>query len=141
MSRIFVSHSSDNNAQAIALSRWLEREGWNDIVLDLDPERGIKAGERWEDAPQQEARGEGGRNSYLRFAAQQPAIPGAQDRLERCSRSRSTSSDRLRPRRAGHSARDPLPPWPVGTLIGDQQPLRLIAPSVSIRLHVGEERL
>jgi formylglycine-generating enzyme required for sulfatase activity len=50
VSRIFVSHSSDNNAQAIALSRWLEQEGWNDIFLDLDPERGIKAGERWEDA-------------------------------------------------------------------------------------------
>ena len=50
MSRIFVSHSSDNNAQAIALARWLEHEGWNDIFLDLDPERGIKAGERWEDA-------------------------------------------------------------------------------------------
>src|SRR5580658_2502186 len=48
VSRIFVSHSSDNNAQAIALSRWLEQEGWNDIFLD--PERGIKAGERWEDA-------------------------------------------------------------------------------------------
>ena len=27
---------------------WLEQEGWNDIFLDLDPERGIKAGERWE---------------------------------------------------------------------------------------------
>ena len=50
MSRIFLSHSGDNNAQAIALSHWLEQEGWNDIFLDLDPERGIKAGERWEDA-------------------------------------------------------------------------------------------
>ena len=50
MSLIFVSHSSDNNAQAVALASWLEHEGWNDIFLDLDPERGIKAGERWEDA-------------------------------------------------------------------------------------------
>ena len=47
MSRIFLSHSSENNAQAIALTRWLEQEGWNDVFLDLDPERGIKAGERW----------------------------------------------------------------------------------------------
>ena len=34
---------------------WLEQEGWNDIFLDLDPERGIKAGERWEDALQDAA--------------------------------------------------------------------------------------
>jgi formylglycine-generating enzyme required for sulfatase activity len=50
VARIFLSHSSENNAQVIALCRWLEQEGWNDIFLDLDPERGIKAGERWEDA-------------------------------------------------------------------------------------------
>jgi len=31
------------------LHDWLEREGWKDeIFLDLDPERGIAAGERWE---------------------------------------------------------------------------------------------
>ena len=29
---------------------WLKAEGWNDIFLDLDPERGIKAGEQWEEA-------------------------------------------------------------------------------------------
>jgi formylglycine-generating enzyme required for sulfatase activity len=50
MSRIFISHSSENNVQAIALSRWLEQEGWNDVFLDLDPERGLKPGERWEHA-------------------------------------------------------------------------------------------
>lgn len=50
MSRIFISHSSENNAQAIAIARWLEQEGWNDIFLDLDAERGIKAGEHWEEA-------------------------------------------------------------------------------------------
>ena len=49
MSRIFLSHSSANNAEAVALYDWLEREGWKDeIFLDLDPERGIAAGERWE---------------------------------------------------------------------------------------------
>jgi hypothetical protein len=38
-----------NNAEAVALSDWLEREGWKDeIFLDLDPNRGIAAGERWE---------------------------------------------------------------------------------------------
>lgn len=50
MSRIFVSHSSENNAQALALARWLAQEGWDDIFLGLDPERGLKAGERWEEA-------------------------------------------------------------------------------------------
>jgi formylglycine-generating enzyme required for sulfatase activity len=50
VSRIFISHSGQNNAQAITIHRWLELEGWNEIFLDLDPERGIKAGERWEEA-------------------------------------------------------------------------------------------
>jgi hypothetical protein len=46
---IFLSHSSANNAEAIALCDWLVANGWNDeIFLDLDPERGITAGERWE---------------------------------------------------------------------------------------------
>jgi hypothetical protein len=50
VSRIFISHSSENNAQALVLARWLAQEGWDDIFLDLDPERGLKAGERWEEA-------------------------------------------------------------------------------------------
>jgi len=49
MSRIFLSHSSANNAEAVALRDWLANEGWKDeIFLDLDPQRGIAAGERWE---------------------------------------------------------------------------------------------
>ena len=48
MSRIFLSHSSQNNAQAVALCGWLRAEGWDDVFLDVDPERGITAGERWE---------------------------------------------------------------------------------------------
>ena len=51
MSRIFLSHSSANNAEAVALRDWLERAGWkHEIFLDLDPNRGIAAGERWERA-------------------------------------------------------------------------------------------
>jgi hypothetical protein len=50
MSRIFLSHSSANNAEAVALCDWLNREGWNDVFLDIDPDRGIAAGERWERA-------------------------------------------------------------------------------------------
>jgi formylglycine-generating enzyme required for sulfatase activity len=50
MSRIFLSHSSTNNAEAVALHAWLKREGWDDVFLDVDPDRGIAAGERWERA-------------------------------------------------------------------------------------------
>ena len=50
MSRIFLSHSSANNGPAVALRDWLKAEGWDDVFLDLDPERGILAGERWERA-------------------------------------------------------------------------------------------
>jgi hypothetical protein len=50
MSRIFVSHSSVDNFEAVAVSDWLASEGWSDVFLDLDPERGIAAGERWERA-------------------------------------------------------------------------------------------
>jgi TIR domain len=50
MARIFLSHSAKDNFEAIALKDWLAAEGWNDVFLDLDPERGIAAGERWERA-------------------------------------------------------------------------------------------
>ena len=50
MSSIFLSHSSADNFEAIALRDWLAAEGWDDVFLDLDPERGIAAGERWERA-------------------------------------------------------------------------------------------
>jgi hypothetical protein len=56
LARIFISHSSIDNAQAIALRDWLVVEGWNDLFLDLDPERGIAAGERWERALNEAAR-------------------------------------------------------------------------------------
>jgi len=47
--RIFISHSSANSDAAVVLFDWLEREGWKDeIFLDLSPERGIAAGQRWE---------------------------------------------------------------------------------------------
>jgi hypothetical protein len=48
MARIFLSHSSGNNAEAVALRDWLVSHGWDDLFLDLDPGRGLKAGERWQ---------------------------------------------------------------------------------------------
>jgi WD40 repeat protein len=47
VSRIFLSHSSTDNAAAMALADWLAASGWTDVFLDLDPERGIAAGELW----------------------------------------------------------------------------------------------
>ncbi|MBW4707255.1 TIR domain-containing protein [Roseobacter sp. YSTF-M11] len=48
MARLFISHSSEDTAAARKISEWLSAEGWDDHFLDLDPERGIKAGERWQ---------------------------------------------------------------------------------------------
>jgi WD40 repeat protein len=53
MSRIFLSRSSRDNRQAIALRQWLveqDRRLTNEIFLDLHRDAGIKAGERWQEA-------------------------------------------------------------------------------------------
>lgn len=50
MSRIFLSHSWRNNAEACALRDWLADHGWDDVFLDLDPRRGLVAGQRWQEA-------------------------------------------------------------------------------------------
>lgn len=50
MARLFISHSSENNAEAAALNLWLKEQGWDDVFLDVTPDRGIAAGERWERA-------------------------------------------------------------------------------------------
>ncbi|WP_353646182.1 TIR domain-containing protein [Mesorhizobium sp. WSM2239] len=55
MARIFLSHSSADNFAAAALRDFLVAEGWDDLFLDLDPQRGIVAGERWERALNQAA--------------------------------------------------------------------------------------
>jgi hypothetical protein len=50
MARLFISHSSLNNNKAIEVRDWLAKNGWDDVFLDLDPERGIAAGQRWKEA-------------------------------------------------------------------------------------------
>lgn len=49
MSRIFISHSSDDNREALALQQWLLCNHWSpeDIFLDTDPSHGIRVGEKW----------------------------------------------------------------------------------------------
>ena len=48
MTRIFLSHSSQNNAEAIAIRDWMKAQGWDDVFLDLDPERGLTGGDHWQ---------------------------------------------------------------------------------------------
>ena len=56
MSRVFLSHSSRDSRQAIAVKAWLvgQEPGLaEEIFLDLDPHTGIRPGERWRQALQQ----------------------------------------------------------------------------------------
>lgn len=48
MARIFLSHSSADNFEAIAVRDYLAAEGWDDIFLDIDTNGGIAAAEKWE---------------------------------------------------------------------------------------------
>ena len=50
MARIFLSHSSANELEAVALLHWLTDSGWDDVFLDVAPNRGLVAGERWQEA-------------------------------------------------------------------------------------------
>lgn len=53
MSRIFLSHSSRDAPEAIALKQWLVEQDpslADEIFLDLDPVTGIQPGERWKEA-------------------------------------------------------------------------------------------
>ena len=56
MSRVFLSHSSRNSAEAVALKRWLVEQDpglADEIFLDLDRDTGIAPGERWKRALRQ----------------------------------------------------------------------------------------
>ena len=39
-----------NNAEALGIHDWLTEQGWGDVFLDLDPKRGLVAGDRWQAA-------------------------------------------------------------------------------------------
>jgi WD40 repeat protein len=49
LSQIFLSHSSRDNADALAMRDWLANEGWEDVFLDVDPSAGLAPGQRWRD--------------------------------------------------------------------------------------------
>jgi hypothetical protein len=56
VSRVFLSHSSRDSRQAIAVKAWLighEPGLADEIYLDLDPHTGIRLGARWKQALQQ----------------------------------------------------------------------------------------
>ncbi|MCP4381910.1 MAG: tetratricopeptide repeat protein [Hyphomicrobiales bacterium] len=48
MARVFISHSSRDNAEAQALFAWLKSQGFDQGFLDIDKHSGIPAGARWE---------------------------------------------------------------------------------------------
>jgi hypothetical protein len=49
MSRVFISHSHRNNAEGLAIARWLEENGWADYFLDINPSQGVSPGLRWQE--------------------------------------------------------------------------------------------
>ncbi|MEQ9316834.1 MAG: TIR domain-containing protein, partial [Henriciella sp.] len=51
MSRIFISYSSTERNEALAIQRWLEDNGWDDdVFVDVDPQFGIAGGSSWREA-------------------------------------------------------------------------------------------
>jgi TIR domain len=53
LSRIFLSHSSRDNRQAVALVQWLSEqrpELANEVFLDISAETGLRPGQRWKEA-------------------------------------------------------------------------------------------
>ena len=46
MSRIFLSYSSKNNFEAVALRDWLNENGWDNVVLQYDPDQGAHSADR-----------------------------------------------------------------------------------------------
>jgi WD40 repeat protein len=49
--RLFISYSSDERAEALAVQSWLEQNGWeNDVFVDVDPQHGLTGGEAWRTA-------------------------------------------------------------------------------------------
>ena len=49
MTQLFISHSSKNNAEALALSQWLTAEGWDAPFLDFEAQHGIAPGDDWKE--------------------------------------------------------------------------------------------
>jgi hypothetical protein len=52
VSRIFIGHSSADNAAALAVATWLADNGWSDYFLDITLNQGLAPGERWQAALQ-----------------------------------------------------------------------------------------
>jgi WD40 repeat protein len=48
VSRIFISHSSDDGVQSARLLEWLHAQGFTSTFLDFDEQRGIAPGADWE---------------------------------------------------------------------------------------------
>ena len=49
MGVLFISHSSQDNDQAVRVRDWLKSQGWGEVFLDLDPAQGLAPGQRWQE--------------------------------------------------------------------------------------------
>ena len=91
MSRVFLSHSSRDNVQALALKLWLtnaEPGLADEIFLDLDPHTGIPAGVRWKEAL---------RRANERCEAVICLLSAAWDASHECKAEYRTAEDRGKP--------------------------------------------
>ena len=52
VSRLFISHSSVDNAAELAVAEWLTESGWDDYFLDVSADRGLVPGQRWQEGQQ-----------------------------------------------------------------------------------------
>src|ERR1700754_4361657 len=48
MARVFISHSSRDNAIAADIKDWLEKQSFEQVFLDIDKHAGIPPGANWE---------------------------------------------------------------------------------------------
>jgi tetratricopeptide (TPR) repeat protein len=70
MGSLFISHSSADNADALAFSARLRTIGFDALFLDFDPEQGIPTGRDWE----QELRAQLGRADAMVFLASPDSV-------------------------------------------------------------------
>jgi hypothetical protein len=50
LTRLFVSHAHQQNTAAAALRIWLSQNGFHDVFIDIDAQRGLVPGDLWQEA-------------------------------------------------------------------------------------------
>ncbi len=49
MGMLFISHSNQDNDQAIKVRVWIRSNGWGGVFLDIAPANGLAQGQVWQD--------------------------------------------------------------------------------------------